>query len=33
MVPTAVSQVIEQLVNAVISIVCAAIMYSYGLST
>ena len=32
MVPTAVSQVIEQLVNAVFSIVCAAIMYSYGLS-
>ena len=31
MVPTAVSQIIEQLVNAVVSIVCADIMFSYGL--
>ena len=31
MVPTAVSQVIEQIINAVFSIACAAIMYSYGL--
>ncbi len=32
MVPTAVSQIIEQLVNAVVSIVCADIMFSYGIS-
>lgn len=31
MVPTAVSQVLEQIVHAVISIVCADIMFSYGL--
>ena len=31
MVPTAISQIIEQLVNAVVSIVCADIMFSYGL--
>ncbi len=30
MVPTAASQVIEQIVNAVISIVCAGIMFRYG---
>lgn len=30
MVPTAVSQVIEQMVNAVISILCARVMFSYG---
>lgn len=32
MTPTAVSQVIEQLVNAVVTVVCARIMFSYGLS-
>lgn len=32
MTPTAVSQVIEQLVNAVVTVVCAKIMFSYGLS-
>ena len=30
MVPTAASQVIEQIVNAIISIVCAGIMFRYG---
>ncbi|MCD7884217.1 MAG: polysaccharide biosynthesis protein [Lachnospiraceae bacterium] len=30
MVPTAFSQVIEQIVNAVVSLVCANIMFSYG---
>ena len=32
MVPTAVSQVIEQIVNAIVTVVCAGIMYSYGMS-
>lgn len=32
MTPTAVSQVIEQIVNAIFTVVCANIMYSYGLS-
>ena len=32
MMPTAVSQVIEQLVNAVVSIVAASMLYSYGAS-
>ncbi len=32
MTPTAVSQVIEQIVNAIFTIVCANIMYSYGVS-
>ena len=30
MVPTAASQVIEQIINAILSIVCAGLMYSYG---
>lgn len=32
MTPTAVSQVIEQIVNAIFTVVCANIMYSYGVS-
>jgi stage V sporulation protein B len=32
MVPTAISQIIEQVVNAVVTVVCAGIMYSYGMS-
>ena len=32
MVPTAVSQIIEQIVNAVLTVVCAGLMFSYGLS-
>ncbi len=32
MVPTAFSQVVEQIVNAILSIVCAGLMYSYGVS-
>ena len=32
MVPTAASQVIEQIVNAILSIVCAGLMFSYGSS-
>ena len=32
MTPTAVSQVIEQIVNAIFTVVCANIMYSYGIS-
>ncbi len=32
MEPTAVSQVIEQIVNAVVSVVCAGILFRYGLS-
>lgn len=31
MVPTAISQVIEQIVHAVVTIICANIMFSYGL--
>ena len=32
MTPTAVSQVVEQIVNAIFTVVCANIMYSYGVS-
>ncbi len=32
MTPTAVSQVIEQIVNAIVTVLCAGIMYSYGAS-
>ena len=32
MTPTAVSQVIEQIVNAIFTVMCANIMYSYGVS-
>lgn len=32
MTPTAVSQVIEQIINAIFTVLCASIMYSYGVS-
>ncbi len=32
MVPTAVSQIIEQVINAVFSVVCAGLMFKYGMS-
>ena len=31
MVPTAISQVIEQIINAILSVVCASMLYRYGL--